>query len=118
MAAWGQVVGLRQGAPRPNNALEPTAYSLRSCLASAFGGGSPRALGVRDTARADPGGEAPPGRRGEIHNHPRRLRPSRCGGAAPRLPRRPRAARARRGWCTTAWGAITGGARAPNMALE
>ena len=29
----------------PNIALEPTAYSLRSFLASAFGGGSPRALG-------------------------------------------------------------------------
>jgi hypothetical protein len=29
----------------PNLALEPTAYSVRSCLASASGGGSPRALG-------------------------------------------------------------------------
>jgi hypothetical protein len=29
----------------PNIALEPTAYSVRSCLASASGGGSPRAFG-------------------------------------------------------------------------
>jgi len=35
----------------PNLALEPTAYSLRSFLASAFGGGSLRALGGQRVAR-------------------------------------------------------------------
>src|SRR5712691_2788879 len=34
------------GVTWPNHALEPTPYSLRSCLASASGRGSPRALGA------------------------------------------------------------------------
>ena len=37
------------GAPQPNQALEPTPYSLR--FAPAFGRGSPRALDVEDTDR-------------------------------------------------------------------
>ena len=40
------VQGLRRD-PRPNKALEPTPYSLRSFLASAFGRGSPRALDLK-----------------------------------------------------------------------
>ena len=43
------VQGLRRD-PEPNTALEPTPYSFRSCLASAFGRGSPRAFGANQGA--------------------------------------------------------------------
>jgi hypothetical protein len=42
----GEVAGPHVPAA-PNHALEPTAYSLRSYVAAASGGGSPRAFGVQ-----------------------------------------------------------------------
>ena len=46
-AGSGQAPGTVWGAWGPNNALEPTPNSLRSCLAAAVGRGSPRALGLQ-----------------------------------------------------------------------
>ena len=42
---WGEPEAGRRAQSAPNNALEPTPNSLRSCLAAALGRGSPRALG-------------------------------------------------------------------------
>jgi hypothetical protein len=38
------------GGPQPNLAVEPTPNSLRSCVATAIGRGSPLAFGVKGTS--------------------------------------------------------------------
>jgi len=64
------------------------------------------------------GERPPPGRRRETPARTRWSGLGLCGVAAPRLPRRMRDVMAGPRWRAAAVGTITGGARAPNMALE